>query len=128
MRNLNDFIRALGGIHNVLSGIAGKIDLIPVPGGGGEAEWTKIVDNQNTNQEIDETDYSEFLIYGRLQASGCTIPPIYIPKGTIPSVYKTDYTTVLASTTVTYQIYEENGNLYVNHISGGPLKLTIYAR
>ena len=35
MRNLNDFVRALGGIHNVLSGIAGKIDLIPVPGGGG---------------------------------------------------------------------------------------------
>lgn len=35
MRNLNDFIRALGGIHTVLSGIAGKIDLIPAGGSGG---------------------------------------------------------------------------------------------
>lgn len=39
MRNLNDFVRALGGIHNVLYGIAGKIDLIPVPGGS-SSDWT----------------------------------------------------------------------------------------
>ena len=40
MRNFNDFIRGLGGIHNVLSGIAGKIDLIPVSSGGTEVSYS----------------------------------------------------------------------------------------
>ena len=40
MRNFNDFIRALGGIHNVLSGIAGKIDLIPASSGGGGLDYS----------------------------------------------------------------------------------------
>lgn len=37
MRNFNDFIRVLGGIHSVLSGIASKIDLIPAGGSGGSS-------------------------------------------------------------------------------------------
>lgn len=69
MRNLNDFVRALGGIHNVLSGIAGKIDLIPVPGGGGGNT------NYSSTPEVigkwidGETDVYRFVVTGTSPSS-----------------------------------------------------------
>ena len=59
MRNLNDFIRALGGIHNVLSGIAGKIDLIPVPGGGGGSSVDYSTDEHVVGKWTDGSDLYE---------------------------------------------------------------------
>ena len=85
MRNFNDFIRALGGIHNVLSGIAGKIDLIPVPGSGG------------TSLVIDET-LSECGTY-----KGHTMYSIVVQDDTLTSATQTQSKKV--SSTITSEDY-----------------------
>ena len=82
MRNFNDFIRALGGIHNVLSGIAGKIDLIPA-GGSGSAEWSMVSGSGETYDTL-STTATEYDAEGKAEAmlyvfnNSEFIPPMYV--------------------------------------------------
>ena len=79
MRNLNDFVRALGGIHNVLYGIAGKIDLIPVPGGGSSSDDYSTTERQVGTWLDGETPVYEISLAGdSLPASNTSIA---LPEG-----------------------------------------------
>ena len=114
MRNLNDFVRALGGIHNVLSGIAGKIDLIPVPGGGGAAEWTAPDSSVSlsSKQTITVPDgVTEICIMCYCGSKDNTIWPLYLPWGVSwPSQYSdTKY--------MTYDVYDTDIMLRIVKIS-----------
>ena len=64
MRNFNDFIRGLGGIHNVLSGIAGKIDLIPAGGSGSSSDDYSTTERQVGTWLDGETPVYEKVIQG----------------------------------------------------------------
>ena len=116
MRNLNDFVRALGGIHNVLSGIAGKIDLIPVPGGGGETKEWIVPENyvSVSTTEVKLTvpeDVTELVLMGYSSTSAVTVAPIYVPLATLPTVFNASNCAFLrvADHDVGLYIYDNDG-------------------
>ena len=134
MRNLNDFIRALGGIHNVLSGIAGKIDLIPVPGGGGSAEWTKLSSDSGDSVttsgiEYSEGDYTDIEIYVYSSSAGTSGFPIRIAAGCIPATYENNgiYYSLSSGTQIYIYIWESDGKLNIK-TGSGTIKVHVYAR